>query len=111
MIHLGQRAALLRQGAFDRIVAGAARRLGPELPGVSAMVEPELIDELLTSGEALIPEFEFEKYARGRILIDSDNGDCIPVWAGSRLSLMLGDSERRILGMQRGLQFNISKEE
>ncbi|MFL2493291.1 MAG: hypothetical protein ACJ0HH_00840 [Candidatus Thalassarchaeum sp.] len=111
VIHLGQRAALLRQGAFDRIVAGAARRLGPELPGVSAMVEPELIDELLTSGEAMIPEFEFEEYARGRILIDSDNGDCIPVWAGSRLSLMLGDSERRILGMQRGLQFNISKEE
>ena len=56
VIHLGQRAALLRKGAFDRIVAGAARRLGPELPEVSTVVDSGLIDELLTDGEAIIPE-------------------------------------------------------
>ena len=111
MMHLGLRVALLRQGAFERIVAGAARTVGPDLPEVSRMVEPGLIDELLTSGEAIIPEFGFEESARGLILIDSDNGDCIPVWAGSRLSLMLGDPERLVLSMQRGLQFNIAKEE
>ena len=111
VMHLGLRVALLRQGAFERIVAGAARTVGPDLPEVSRMVEPGLIDELLTSGEAIIPEFGFEESARGLILIDSDNGDCIPVWAGSRLSLMLGDPERLVLSMQRGLQFNIAKEE
>ena len=111
VIHLGQRAALLRKGAFDRIVAGAARRLGPELPEVSTVVDSGLIDELLTDGEAIIPESGLEESVGGRILIDSDNGDCIPVWMGTRLSLMLGEPERRILCMQRDLQSNSVEEE
>ncbi len=111
VMHLGQKAALLRKGAFDRIVAGAARRLGPELPGVSTEVESELIDELLSNGEAMIPETGFEESVGGRILTDSENGDCIPVWVGSRLSLMLSDSERRILCMQRNLQLHRTEEE
>ncbi len=111
VMHLGQKAALLRKGAFDRIVAGAARRLGPELPGVSTEVESELIDELLSNGEAMIPETGFEESVGGRILTDSENGDCIPVWVGSRLSLMLSDSERRILCIQRNLQLHRTEEE
>ena len=111
LIHLGQKAALLRKGEFERLVAGAARRLGPELPGVSTAVGPLLIDELLTNGEAMIPESGFKQSAGGRILIDSENGDCLPVWMGSRLSLMLADPERRILCMQRGLQFHSLEEE
>ena len=111
VMHLGQKAALLRKGAFDRIVAGAARRLGPKLPGVSTEVDSELIDELLSNGEAMIPETGFEESVGGRILTDSENGDCIPVWVGSRLSLMLSDSERRILCMQRNLQLNSTEEE
>ncbi len=111
VMHLGQKAALLRKGAFDRIVAGAARRLGPELPGVSTEVESELIDELLSNGEAMIPETGFEESVGGRILTDSENGDCIPVWVGSRLSLMLSDSERRILCKQRNLQLHRTEEE
>ena len=111
VMHLGQKAALLRKGAFDRIVAGAAKRLGPELPGVSNEVESELIDELLSNGEAMIPETGFEESVGGRILTDSENGDCIPSWVGSRLSLMLSDSERRILCMQRNLQLHRTEEE
>lgn len=111
VMHLGQKAALLRKGAFDRIVAGAARRLGAELPGVSTEVDSELIDELLGNGEAMIPETGFEESVGGRILTDSENGDCIPVWVGSRLSLMLSDSERRILCMQRNLQLHRTEEE
>ena len=111
VMHLGQKAALLRKGVFDRIVAGAAKRLGPELPGVSTEVESELIDELLSNGEAMIPETGFEESVGGRILTDSENGDCIPVWVGSRLSLMLSDSERRILCKQRNLQLHRTEEE
>ena len=111
VIHLGQRAALLRKGAFDRIVAGAARRLGPELPEISTVVDSGLIDELLTDGEAIIPESGLEGSVGGRILIDSDNSDCIPVWRGARLSLMLSEPERRILCMQRDLQSNSVEEE
>ena len=59
----------------------------------------------------MIPESGFKQSAGGRILIDSDNGDCIPVWMGSRLSLMLADPERRILCMQRGLQYHSPEEE
>ena len=111
LMHLGQKAVILRKGAFNRILAGAARRLGPELPGVSSKVDPELIDDLLINGEAMIPESGFEQTAGGRILIDSVNGDCIPVWMGSRFSLMLADSEIRILCLQRGLQFHSAEEE
>ena len=111
VMHLGQKAALLRKGEFDRIVAGAARRLGPGLHGVSTEVDSELIDELLSNGEAMIPETGFEASAGGRILIDTENGDCIPVWTGARLSLMLADPERRILCMQRGMQFHSAEEE
>ncbi len=111
VMHLGQKAALLRKGAFDRIVAGAARRLGPELTGVTTEVNPELIDELLTNGEAMIPDSGFNESAGGRILIDTESGDCIPVWIGSRLSLMLGEPECRILCMQRGLQYHSAEEE
>ena len=111
LMHLGLKAALLRKGEFDRIVAGASQRLGAELPGVSTMIGSGLIDELLSNGEAKIPETGMEESAGGRILIDSKNGTCIPVWVGSRLSLMLADSERRILCMQRGLQIKSAEEE
>ncbi len=111
VMHLGQKAALLRKGGFDRIVAGAARRFGSELPGVSTGVESSLIDELLSTSEAMIPESRFGESVGSRILFDSDNADCIPVWVGSRLSLMLADAERRILCLQRGLQFNSPEEE
>ena len=111
VMHLGQKAALLRKGEFDRIVAGAARRLGPGLHGVSTEVDSELIDELLSNGEAMIPETGFESSAGGRILIDSEIGDCIHVWTVPRLSHMLADPERRILCMQRGMQFHSAEEE
>ncbi len=111
LMHLGLKAALLRKGEFDRIVAGASQRLGAELPGVSTVIDSRLFDELLSNGEAKITETGIEESVGGRILIDIDNGDCIPVWVGSRLSLMLADSERRILCMQRDLQINIEEEE
>ncbi len=111
LMHLGLKAALLRKGEFDRIVAGASQRLGAELPGVSTVIDSRLFDELLSNGEAKITETGIEESVGGRILIDIDNGDCIPVWVGSRLSLMLADSERRILCMQRDLQIKIEEEE
>ena len=75
------------------------------------MIDSRLFDELLSNGEAKITETGIEESVGGRILIDIDNGDCIPVWVGSRLSLMLADSERRILCMQRDLQIKIEEEE
>ena len=75
------------------------------------MVDSGLIDELLTVGEAMIPEYGLEGSTGGRILVDRNNGDCIPVWMGSRLSLMLGEPECRILCMQRDLQFDSVDEE
>jgi len=111
LMHLGLKAALLRKGEFDRIVAGASQRLGAELPGVSTVIDSRLFDELLSNGEAKITETRIEESVGGRILIDIANGDCIPVWVGSRLSLMLADSERRILCMQRDLQIKIVEEE
>jgi len=107
VMHLGLSAALLRNGEFDRIVAGAARELGPRLPGASCEVDGALIDSLLEEGDASIDEGGgLEGVRGGRILIDSQNGDCVPVWVGGRISLMLGKAERLLLSLQRGLTFN-----
>ncbi len=107
VMHLGLSAALLRNGEFDRIVAGAARELGPHLPGASCEVDGALIDSLLEDGDASIEEGGgLEGVRGGRILIDSQNGDCVPVWVGGRISLMLGKAERLLLSLQRGLTFN-----
>jgi len=107
VMHLGLTAALLRDGEFDRVVAGAARELGPRLPGASCEVDGALIDSLLEEGDAPIEEDGVLEGVRGgRILIDSQNGDCVPVWVGGRISLMLGKAERLLLSLQRGLTFN-----
>ena len=107
VIHLGLSAAQLRDGEVERVVAGGARVMGPLLPGASCGVDSVLIDSLLEEGDAPIEEGGvFEGIRGGRILIDSQNGDCVPVWFGGRISLMLGGSERLLLTLQRGLTFN-----
>ena len=107
VIHLGLSAAQLRDGEVERVVAGGAGVMGPLLPGASCEVDSVLIDSLLEEGDAPIEEGGvFEGIRGGRILIDSQNGDCVPVWFGGRISLMLGGAERLLLTLQRGLTFN-----
>ena len=112
VMHLGLSAAQLRAGEMERVVAGATRVLGPHLPGVSCEVDSGLIDSLLEEGDALIEEEHgLEGVRGGRILIDSKNGDCVPIWVGGRISLMLGSAERLLLALQRGLTFNQNNNE
>ena len=112
VMHLGLNAAQLRGGEVERVVAGAARVLGPHLPGASCEVDGVLIDSLLEEGNALIEEGHgLEGVRGGRILIDSQNGDCVPVWVGERISLMLGSAERLLLTLQRGLTINQNNNE
>jgi hypothetical protein len=112
VMHLGLSAAQLRAGEVERVVAGAARVLGPHLPGASCKVDGGLIDNLLEEGEALIEEGHgLEGVRGGRILIDSQNGDCVPIWVGARISLMLGSAERLLLTLQRGLTINQNNNE
>jgi hypothetical protein len=107
VIHLGLSAAQLRADEVERVVAGGARVMGPLLPGASCEVDSVLIDSLLEEGDASIEEGGmFEGIRGGRILIDSQNGDCVPVWFGGRISLMLGSAERLLLTLQRGLTIN-----
>jgi hypothetical protein len=112
VMHLGLSAAQLRAGEVERVVAGAARVLGPHLPGASCKVDGGLIDNLLEEGDALIEEGHgLEGVRGGRILIDSQNGDCVPIWVGARISLMLGSAERLLLTLQRGLTINQNNNE
>jgi len=112
VMHLGLSAAQLRAGEVERVVAGAARVLGPHLPGASCEVDSALIDSLLEEGNAVIEEgYGLEGVRGGRILIDSQNGDCVPVWVGGRISLMLGSAERLLLTLQRGLTINENNDE
>ena len=112
VMHLGLSAAQLRAGEVERVVAGASQVLGPHLPGASCEVDSALIDSLLEEGDALIEERHgLEGMRGGRILIDSQNGDCVPVWVGGRISLMLGHAERLLLTLQRGLTINQNNNE
>ena len=106
VMHLGLNAAMLRDGEVERVVAGAARVLGPRLPGASCEVDGVLIDTLLEEGGAPVEGGVPGDIKGGLILVDSGNGDCLPVWVGGRISLMLGRSERLLLALQRGLTFN-----
>jgi hypothetical protein len=111
-MHLGLSAAQLRGGEVERVVAGAARVLGPHLPGASCEIDGVLIDSLLEEGNALIEEGHgLEGVRGGWILIDSQNGDCVPIWVGGRISLMLGRAERLLLTLQRGLTINQNNDE
>ena len=112
VIHLGLSSAQLRAGQVERVVAGAAREMGPHLPNASFEVDSVLIDSLLEEGDAPIEEGDmFEGVRGGRILIDLQNGDCVPVWIGGRISLMLGSAERLLLTLQRGLTINQNNSE
>ncbi len=112
VMHLGLNAAQLRAGEVERVVAGASQVLGPHLPGASCEVDSALIDSLLEDGDALIEERHgLEGMRGGRILIDTQNGDCVPVWVGGRISLMLGSAERLLLTLQRGLTINQNNNE
>ena len=112
VMHLGLSAAQLRAGKVERVVAGASQVLGPHLPGASCEVDSALIDSLLEDGDALIEERHgLEGMRGGRILIDTQNGDCVPVWVGGRISLMLGSAERLLLTLQRGLTINQNNNE
>ena len=112
VMHLGLSAAQLRAGEVERVVAGASQVLGPHLPGASCEVDSALIDSLLEDGDALIEERHgLEGMRGGRILIDTQNGDCVPVWVGGRISLMLGSAERLLLTLQRGLTINQNNNE
>ena len=112
VMHLGLSAAQLRAGEVERVVAGASQVLGPHLPGASCEVDSALIDSLLEEGDAMIEERHgLEGMRGGRILIDSQNGDCVPVWVGGGISLMLGSAERLLLTLQRGLTINQNNNE
>ena len=112
VMHLGLSAAQLRAGEVERVVAGASQVLGPHLPGASCEVDSALIDSLLEEGDAMIEERHgLEGMRGGRILIDTQNGDCVPVWVGGRISLMLGSAERLLLTLQRGLTINQNNNE
>ena len=112
VMHLGLSAAQLRAGEVERVVAGASQVLGTHLPGASCEVDSALIDSLLEEGDAMIEERHgFEGMRGGRILIASQNGDCVPVWVGGRISLMLGSAERLLLTLQRGLTINHNNNE
>ena len=80
--------------------------LGPRLSGVSCEVDGVLIDTLLEEGGAPVENGVPGDIKGGLILVDSGNGDCLPVWVGGRISLMLGSSERLLQAMQRGLTIN-----
>ena len=105
-MHLGLNAAMLRDGGVERIVAGAARVLGPRLPSASCEVDGALIDTILEEGGAPIEEGLPGDIKGGFILVDSGNDDCLPVWVGGKISLMVGSPERLLLALQRGLTFN-----
>ena len=95
-------------GDFDSMVISRARDRSDldDLSKNVMSVDGVLIDTLLEEGGAPVEGGVPGDIKGGLILVDSGNGDCLPVWVGGRISLMLGSSERLLLALQRGLTFN-----
>ena len=66
-------------------------------------IEKSLMHRLLMGEEPLIEELEIPEM-KGYNILCSEETNYLPVWAGQRLSLMVGDSERYITALQAGLQ-------
>ncbi len=104
VIHLGLIAARVRHGELERVVSRAARRLRGEVSGPFVDVSRGTLDSILVGNEP-VPESVDEGLAGvrgGRVLVDQD-GSCLAVWVGARVTPMVSESEKTVMRAVRGL--------
>tara|TARA_B100000686_G_scaffold207218_1_gene214125 strand:+ start:7305 stop:8951 length:1647 start_codon:yes stop_codon:yes gene_type:complete len=112
VIHLGLIAARIRHGELERVVSRAARKLRGEVSGPFVEVGRDTLESILLGNEP-VPESVDEGLAGvrgGRVLVDQD-GSCLAVWVGARITPMVSESEKTVMRAVRGLPIALEEEE
>ena len=103
VIHLGLICARIRKGRVERLVSKAARRLSKEITEPFVRVKSSLIHDILLGEEPSTEQIGFTPKEKGSFVLVGDDGACLPVWIGSRVTPMINESERTILRASMGL--------
>ena len=113
VIHLGLLSLKLENNKMERIYGRAARKIIPEIKSGKSEVSSKVINELLIGKEPPAYEIslELDQIRGGHLLIEENQGTCLPVWIGGRVSLMISEQERRILRAKRKLPIILDEEE
>ena len=113
VIHLGLLSLKLEKNKLERIYGRAVRKIVPEIKSGKSEVSSQVINELLIGKEPPAYEIslELDQIRGGHLLIEENQGECLPVWIGGRVSLMISEQERRILRAKRKLPIILDEEE
>ena len=113
VIHLGLLTLKLEGSKIERIVGRAARKIISEIQFGKSEVNSHVINELLIGKEPPAYEIslELDQIRGGHLLVEENEGACLPVWIGGRVSLMISEQERRILRAKRKLPLVLDEEE
>ena len=113
VIHLGLLSLKLEKNKMERIYGRAVRKIVPEIKSGKSEVSSQVINELLIGKEPPAYEIslELDQIRGGHLLIEENQGECLPVWIGGRVSLMISEQERRILRAKRKLPIILDEEE
>tara|TARA_B110000467_G_scaffold26465_1_gene23914 strand:+ start:156 stop:452 length:297 start_codon:yes stop_codon:yes gene_type:complete len=98
---------------MERVYGRAVRKIVPEIKSGKSEVSSQVINELLIGKEPPAYEIslELDQIRGGHLLIEENQGECLPVWIGGRVSLMISEQERRILRAKRKLPIILDEEE
>ena len=113
VIHLGLDTIKLRNKEMDRIIGRAAQQIISEIDSGFIEVSRVIINRLLIEEEIFPLEIDADigEFKGSLVLVDETDGACLPVWIGSRVSLMVNEPERIIMRAIRGLKVIINEEE
>ena len=113
VIHLGLLSLKLEKNKIERIYGRAVRKIVPEIKSGKSEVSSQVINELLIGKEPPAYEIslELDQIRGGHLLIEENQRECLPVWIGGRVSLMISEQERRILRAKRNLSIILDEEE
>ena len=113
VIHLGLLSLKLEKNKMERVYGRAVRKIVPEIKSGKSEVSSQVINELLIGKEPPAYEIslELDQIRGGHLLIEENQGECLPVWIGGRVSLMISEQERRILRAKRKLPIILDEEE
>jgi hypothetical protein len=113
VIHLGLLSLKLEKNKMERVYGRAVRKIVPKIKSGKSEVSSQVINELLIGKEPPAYEIslELDQIRGGHLLIEENQGECLPVWIGGRVSLMISEQERRILRAKRKLPIILDEEE
>jgi hypothetical protein len=114
VIQAGLPAWDMRKGRLQRPTSKAIHLLGPKLRNHVHEMTPNLLSEMLLKGGPLIedaiaeiPTLEGERGGGIVLRLEQDDSSWwVPAWVGQRLTLMVPDAERHLLGVALGLELD-----